>query len=70
MTENKGYTFLSLFKGNNNKWSMMRVLSFLVTLSCLPVLYVHPEQSTPVCALIGTSIAGKWLQKKGESSDN
>ena len=57
----------SLFKGNNGKWSMMRLLSFVVTLSCLPVLYVSPEQSTPVCALIGAAIAGKWLQQKGES---
>lgn len=53
-------------KGNNGKLSMMRLLSLIVTLGCLPVLYLHPEQATPVCALIGAAIAGKWLQKKGE----
>lgn len=58
---------LSMFKGNNEKWSMMRVLSFIVTVSLIPVIYIHPEQSVPVCTLIGGCIAGKWLQKKGES---
>ena len=62
-------SILGLFKGNNGKWSMMRVLSAIVTVSCLPVLYVHPAQATPVCALIGAAIAGKWLQKKGEAND-
>lgn len=56
-------------KGNNGKCSMMRLLSLLVTVSCIPVLYLHPDQATPVCALIGTAIAGKWLQKKGEPND-
>lgn len=61
-------TIKGLFKGGDGKWSMMRVLSFIVVLSCLPILYLHPEQATPVCALIGGAIAGKWLQHKGESN--
>lgn len=56
----------SLFKGNNSKWSMMRVLSFIVSIALIPAVYLHPDQATPICALIGGAIAGKWLQKKGE----
>lgn len=63
-------SIVSIFKGNNGKWSMMRVLAFIVTVSALPVLYLHPEQSVPVCGLIGAAIAGKWLQKKGEPDGN
>lgn len=61
------HSLSSILKGGNGKWSMMRFLSLVVTLSCIPLLYVHPEQSVPVCALIGGAIAGKWLQKKGET---
>jgi hypothetical protein len=58
----------AMFQGNNGKLSMMRFLSFIVTVACIPVLYIHPDQATPVCALIGGAIAGKWLQKKGEQN--
>lgn len=63
-------SILGLFKGNNGKWSMMRALSFIVTVACIPVLYIHPEQSVPVCGLIGTAQAAKWLQKKGEANES
>lgn len=57
---------ISIFKDKEGKWSMMRVLSFMVVAACLPFIYLHPEQSPTISVLIGGAIAGKWLQKKGE----
>lgn len=56
-----------LFKGNNGKWSMMRVLSFIVVLGALPLCYLIPEQSAQWVAIIGFGMAGKWLSKKNEA---
>ena len=53
------------FYGSGNQLSMMRLLCFIVTVFSLPALYLFPEQSPSLCALIGTGIAGKWLQSKG-----
>lgn len=56
------------FENNCGKPSMIRLLCFIVTLGALPMLYVNPEQSIPVCGLIGAAIAGQWLTK-GKSND-
>lgn len=53
------------FYGSGNQLSMMRLLCFIVTIATLPAIYVFPEQAPALCALVGTAIAGKWLQSKG-----
>lgn len=58
--------FLSVFKGNNGKWSMMRVLCFIVIVGLIPVIYIKPETAVPVCSLMGVALGGKWLQKGSE----
>jgi hypothetical protein len=62
------YSIKSMFLGNNGKWSMMRILAFIVTVGALPALYFVPEQSTQICGLIAAVNAGKWLQKRSEPS--
>jgi hypothetical protein len=59
---------LRFFENNNTKPSMIRLLCFIVTVCALPMLYVNPEQSIPVCGLIGAAIAGQWLTK-GKDND-
>lgn len=64
------YGFTSAFKGNNGKWSMMRLLSFLTIILGFAFVFVNPEQSTETMLLMGGALTGKWLQKKGESDGN
>ena len=59
------HRLLEFFYGSGNQFSMMRLLCFIVTIFTLPAIYFYPEQSPSLCALIGTAIAGKWLQSKG-----
>lgn len=63
---NTDLSITGLFKGNNGKWSMMRVLSFIVVLGTLPLCYLTPDQSVQWVAIIGFGMAGKWLSKKNE----
>lgn len=57
---------VTLFKGNNGKWSMMRVLCFLVITLGFAFIFMNPEQAGAMVPLMISGVAGKWLQKKGE----
>ncbi len=57
---------ITLFKSESGKWSMMRLLCFIVVVALTPAIYIQPEQSPQICTLIGIALAGKWLQKKNE----
>lgn len=65
---NQGFT--SAFKGNNGKWSMMRLLSFLTIILGFAFVFVNPDRSTETMVLMAGALAGKWLQKKGENDGN
>lgn len=55
------------FTDKSGKKSMIRLLSFIVVIGCLPMLYLHPDQSPPICVLIGTVIGAKSWQANKES---
>ncbi|MGO1190328.1 hypothetical protein [Vibrio casei] len=64
---NTDLTFNGLFKGNNGKWSMVRVLSFFCVCGAIPFIYINPEQSVNGVGLAGLGMTCKWLSKGKEA---
>jgi hypothetical protein len=56
----------TFFKDGCGKFSMMRLLCFIVTVLGMIGIVLHPEQSTELCVLVGAAIAGKWVQQRDE----
>lgn len=57
---------IDFFKGDGGKFSMMRLLCFIATISLIPVFYLQPEQSQWAASVIVVALAGKWLQHRKE----
>lgn len=51
----------------NGKPSMMRLLCLISVVGLIPAFYINPSESSAYASVMVVALAGKWLQKKGES---
>lgn len=55
------------FKDCNGKFSMMRLLAFIIIVGVIPLCYIHPLQAASWASMVVSVTVFKWAQKKGES---
>lgn len=57
---------LNFFQDYTGKLSMMRLLSFIITLAVLPFVFFNPEHSSNAFLLLGAIVGAKAFQSSKE----